>query len=114
MIIQFNTLSSTASLGKVSTCLEIFSPTSSNSSRPSNYNFKVCASDTKLYGFESSSQNSSLLYYFIRSYIEKQGALFRQGRYQLKTKKDSNYFAYIQMKIEDPTITQEYLSKLKF
>ena len=39
--------------------------------------------------------------------------LQHEGRFQLKTREDSKNFAYIQMKIENPLITQEYLSKKK-
>jgi hypothetical protein len=38
-------------------------------------------------------------------------ALLREGRFQLKTQEEAKNFAYIQMKIEDPNITLEYLSK---
>ncbi len=42
-----------------------------------------------------------------------QSNLLHEGRFQLKTKEDAKNFAFIQMKIEDPSITQEYLSKKK-
>ena len=43
----------------------------------------------------------------------KEAVLMREGRCQLRSHEDVIKFAYIQMKIEDPSITPEYLSKKK-
>ena len=43
----------------------------------------------------------------------KDAVLMREGLCQLRAHEDVIKFAYIQMKIENPSITPEYLSKRK-